>query len=1749
MMEKNVDVKMLSELLDAAQARLDDVGEEMRRLLDEVERKVLPQEEALQALQSSLGEIASMRTELLSKGAGLAEELPASGAIAEWRRSLAAYEEKCVHAAEREALLLLQRLYSEDAECQAAIENFRAGIPSWDAAVLGRKKPDLLAGIKLLMEAFQEEKPMTPPRKIARYTLKLKDFPEILISAVTLDDPPLLLQEQKDEAARAEAASEEAAEAQEHEDSPSQEPENYKEEVEEEPLVSTACFNRVQEEYVKKHEKLETEDHSFEKMPAAKTIKNYLKQCTAPIRDLRCVALLSGIGKLFTARWLERRMKSEERVVQQVLDDMVQRGLLRALHFRGLPILYELPAMLCREMNTKEILRFLRLNRKLPQLKANKDMASLDALQEMMHEKAHWHAAKRNRALQKKEDSYHDGAGYFLLTLRAAGRERHYIFMEKAPTPKWLEQVRAVLAKEDSALYLLALDELHIEESRAFLAEHLGEPIAFAGTYIWSDDTWQEAAEALAAENEEAPEPEPEPESEPKSEPEPEPEPEPELESDAAAEEVQAAAFAAGSAASTMSAGLYSAFMQDDAIEKTFRAMLEARDFAGASAYLYAAAHFSPGSWKQLSRELAYALAAPLQKCRYSSDILMDVYFTQSAAGPHEGLAVAAMLWNFYLDHNSYDYSMQGLLDMAKSFDLLKEAPGLSDVLYTLMKFKQEEKSGADKYADYRLKDKSRMEEILKGLQEKARENESQYVYGYITEKGSNRRFIEMQKLLFHENGDLAQALHFVAEGNREAYELVREYAAQTFLDDAEGGAPNFEVQNIQADKIDRLIDDYWYEAGNLVLIKKMTSKLIGAYRSSLQKRLEKIAAIMVQWVKCCEALGIDDENSSLSAYRKMHGRLLEQLEKAQDSLAETALPLWEKQVLSHALAEISRRLRGDYDEKEQRYFYIGFLRTPYVLLDDSYLPRVTQPVGDLASFFPLRRIEQHFAAAKLSFEARLQEILNGTDDLGSARLIVDYLDDTGETLEPDVRTMFERMDEASIVAHAGRVKKEFIEGLELAQSYGQIESAVEDKKEKILETVEAWFERCRENLDYGFFADIVEAFKKKIEVEAERRGRSLADELGQLQNSLPLSPDEEEQERREAKIARIRRMIEIKNYTVAEDMLHRFSDDADDSPLESLQNDELRDFLRFYDTSYNKVYGSGRTLSAMIHLRGRNKETRAGEALLEAWPKSGRGSNQSAMMRQLLRVLGFSVAAVEARLPIGRTENYEVRLAEAAGGRRNYAHPFAAFGSRATETPFRVICLYGKFDADTLIDRFKEIGTAKNTLVFLDHALRKDQRNRLARKTKLEIPECAFAVVDRVVIGYLAEHYVETKINRMLLSITMPYTFYQPYIPNAANTMPPEMFIGRKEALDKIVNPLGENIVYGGRQLGKSALLRMAEYTINRTGDGSRALMVDIKSCGIEEAALRISHELADRGILASDFETRDWAELARAIRLRLDDPKERIPYLLLLIDEADAFIESSKTVDYRPFEELKNIQTIGQERFKFVIAGLRNVVRFDKEALSNNSVLAHLKSYTVRPFSVMEARELLEVPLACLGLRFSEEKQALVSTILATTNYFPGLIQLYCYKLLEAMKKDYAGYEEATTPPYEINEKHIKKVLAEADFTQDIYNKFDITLRVDEDCYYHILAILMADLYHEGEKPEGYQPQDILKRGQAYEIKKMEMLSVDNVHALMEELRELNIFRLTAGGRYLFARYNFFQLMGSKDHLENELLAYMED
>ena len=228
---------------------------------------------------------------------------------------------------------------------------------------------------------------------------------------------------------------------------------------------------------------------------------------------------------------------------------------------------------------------------------------------------------------------------------------------------------------------------------------------------------------------------------------------------------------------------------------------------------------------------------------------------------------------------------------------------------------------------------------------------------------------------------------------------------------------------------------------------------------------------------------------------------------------------------------------------------------------------------------------------------------------------------------------------------------------------------------------------------------------------------------------------------------------------------------------------------------------------------------------------------------------------------------------------------------------------------------------------------------------------------------------------------------------------------------------------------------------------------------------------------------------------------------------------------------------------------------MRFKRDAaLSKNSVLTQLTSITITPFSLREARQLLEEPLYCLGLRFPKDKQSLVSLILANTNYFPGLIQLYCANLIEAMRKgDYAGYDQADTPAYEVNPNHIKKVLSDTSFMNQVREKFEITLKLDEDNMYYIIALLMAYLYHQNANSaseiEGFSAKDIIKAAKDYSVKKVMEQPENVIDGLMQELLELNIFRQTVNNLYLFSRYSFFQMMGTTNEVDDKLEQYMEE
>ena len=396
-------------------------------------------------------------------------------------------------------------------------------------------------------------------------------------------------------------------------------------------------------------------------------------------------------------------------------------------------------------------------------------------------------------------------------------------------------------------------------------------------------------------------------------------------------------------------------------------------------------------------------------------------------------------------------------------------------------------------------------------------------------------------------------------------------------------------------------------------------------------------------------------------------------------------------------------------------------------------------------------------------------------------------------------------------------------------------------------------------------------------------------------------------------------------------------------------------------------------------------------------------------------------------------------------------------------------------------------------------------------------------------------------------MNVAMPYSYYQPYVFDSMSKMPPEMFFGRTDELQKIEDRNGIHMLYGGRQLGKSALLKRAKLSINGIS-GQKAVYIDIKNKTVPEVAKMICDEMMVLGLFDGGQIYDEWGKLCKALKESMIQNK--ISYFLLLLDEGDKFIEDCKKYEYAPIEEMKRIME--DISFKFVIAGLHNLARYNHEsAVKNNSVIPHLNTLTIKPFRNLEARKLLEVPLAQVGLFFNND--ALISTILATTNYFPGLIQLYCSKLITSLQDiDKTIYPVSKVPPYYINEKHIQKVLANKEFTQQIKEKFEITLELDNDNYYQIIALLMAEMYHSDDVMNhsvGYGADEVYERGCGYGIKKISDLDLDVFTVYMDELVELNIFRKHPDNSYTFLRQNFFQLMGNSDEIYDRLQKYMDE
>lgn len=1171
---------------------------------------------------------------------------------------------------------------------------------------------------------------------------------------------------------------------------------------------------------------------------------------------------------------------------------------------------------------------------------------------------------------------------------------------------------------------------------------------------------------------------------------------------------------------------------ESDVLNYTLNLLANKRT-AVAVTYLKAAALLND-SFKIPYNTLSYAVNNPMEDLNYRQEnVVMQFYDSDDRISTFIKYAqIAAVLRGTFYHTGQQDYFVaSAYLDKS----ILADFPALNKVITVAESFRTSTGTGMDCYADYRYKDSAKDQSISKA----AEELYERYFGRLFHENVAQKRFKITKNIVF-KKGSLIEQLLLCVKSNDFAHfhELSTELTDKFIRNDTV-----LSPDNIDTYKIEAFIDDAWRQAGQDDSIhERRSSTLMGSLRNNIRIPLRGIIELICEWAVVNQANTSGNSEFNLACYRSMRSEMLSNLNVAALELADygSGADIQKAagiEILIELVKELTARIDGSRKEEERKYYFSDFLRTNHILLNEANIPDLTFTFCDLPTFNILSRIRAHVDANNADIIGHARDIFTrdaDKHDFGTAEKISEYLEFAGRGTEwslPDDAEIFDEQAKKQLTDSYDK----FNIDMASAVSRGQINPS-NNFLRTIEETAQSLYQACVSSRNYGFFVRFVDLCTDMIHASALEYEAVLEAQLENLAQNRDMDHET---------YNKIREYISEQMFTVAEELMNRFSKGVlikGDLP-ERGALDYLDKFWDEFEDNYNALARlKGSALAPVLSKDKARKDSRGGLSLINNWPKNSNCSEEQ--ISTFLGLLGWQDIEVTKSDNLPNVTGFLVKQSGKVFSLREYPHPIAAFGSEAVNDGFYVVCLFGTTDSRRILDICKRLDSINgNKIILIDFVLTAGERRRLAKLMKQSNFAYTYLFVDRISLLFLANHFVggigESN-NRALFAVSMPFTYYQPYRTGSSSTTAPELFSGRQDELRSVEDPYGANIIYGGRQLGKTAILKKAEQETHDPENGRYAFWIDIKERKCSESALKVSRILSSNGIFTEDQITDDWDKFA--FNLGRSIKEKSISYVLLMLDEADAFIEDCKQYGFAPFVALKDLQLSTNGKFKFVLAGLHNLVKFKRDvSLGNNSVIAHLSFINVKPFDEQTARTLLREPLGYLGFDFEDDETAFMQ-IGSATNYYPGLIQLFCHKLINGLKQNYAGYSEADTPEYKIESKHISRVLADKDFLAEIKNKFEITLRLGEGNYYYLLALLLGMLYEEHESVDGYNVKDILDMADSIGIDEFRKMPKEETNALLDELCDLNILKMMGNG-YAFRTKSFRDLLGAKDEMFEQL------
>lgn len=435
-----------------------------------------------------------------------------------------------------------------------------------------------------------------------------------------------------------------------------------------------------------------------------------------------------------------------------------------------------------------------------------------------------------------------------------------------------------------------------------------------------------------------------------------------------------------------------------------------------------------------------------------------------------------------------------------------------------------------------------------------------------------------------------------------------------------------------------------------------------------------------------------------------------------------------------------------------------------------------------------------------------------------------------------------------------------------------------------------------------------------------------------------------------------------------------------------------------------------------------------------------------------------------------------------------------------------------------------------------------------LTKRAKLS-GQSPVILIDDNLVAYMALH-PEDRAKRLMEIGTL--TFYtHPY--SAEGTfVSREMFFGRQRELHSLREVKSLAILYGGRRLGKSSLLKQIERdAANVPGSVAIYIPMDRDYAGSDHVLFawrKLYEALLSKGVVSDmSSSVSDWKKIREWVEKQLIDPVQQISSCYLLFDEADKLMEHEIELSDDKTGFVRSLQQMSENvhnnfNLRYVIAGLHNLARFTSES---NSAFGKAEVIALEPFSseddIMRGVQLITKPMAALGFFFGPGAEDLPLRILSICNFYPAFIQIYCRKLLDHMYN-----KRGTRDAYEyVTAADLETVERDHDLLHELQQKFAYTL--DLDRRYRAIALILADYYYaeiESGKNEGLVVSDIRDFCEITVPMHFQGLSGAAYEGLLDEMRKLNVLEKN-GSKYRLRNPSIAMLIGDRERIAFQLNA----